>query len=575
MKRKLACILCTFAILLSVISGSFTVRAEGGAEETVYAESLKIGDAFEFGYYPQTVVSDRTLINQLDSIEADMRSYGYVVPYSDTAVDMSYSDITYDGNKYRKVYIGSYRNSGWEQNQAQYQHGYYSKCIYYFKWEPIQWTVMKTDESVVAHADLVLDEKVYRNANEAYWENSDIRTWLNGDFYASAFSEENKAVMVTEEVENKTNADSHIYGGENTFDKVWLLSYYEMTSDNGFPAMVLDKDAFLDASDYAYSQGACYGIDDGYSKVGYFLRDVGTTAAYVCYDSSIFTKSFRAESRAKRFISCREHQGVLPVIAISKTAEITNKTLSSSESEDTSNDSIPETPGNSTQQATDEKEAKACLHTVITKITDTPADFSRAGTVKYRCKTCGKTVKTENRAKVQSVRLNKKNYVFVSNTITPEVIIKTSDGKFLDTANYSVTFVKRNNNKTVTKINRSGQYKAIVVLKEEYTGKKTVYFSVKPAKPKVTSCKKIKKGLIVKWKKPKEKCKYNIIVADNKKFKNAKSYSASSKKGKLTLKKVKAGKKYYIRLKAVKKVTVDGRKAYMYSKYSKKKAVKT
>ena len=569
MKRKTVCLICAFVIFMSAFSGAFSVCANEEAGEKVIAASLKTGDVFEFGYYPQTVVSDRALINQLDSVEAKMISYGYRYFNSDVTVDMSYADITYNCDRYRKVYIGSYRNSGWEENQAQYKHGYYSKCTYYFKWEPIQWTVMQTDGRITAHANVVLDEKVYRDADEAYWENSDMRAWLNGEFYSAAFSEENKAVMLNEEVENKMNSVSHAYGGENTNDRVWLLSYYEMTAENGFKQSLSESGAFVDACDYAYSQGANSGVSDGYSKVEFFLRDVGSTSACVCCDTSILVRPYLFESRAKKYTSCRSVLGVLPVIAISQTAEITNKTLPLPETEDISGGESSGNPEGGEEQGAGENETLPCQHTALLKKVETPGGFSQAGTVTYRCKACGKTLKTESRAKIQSVKLNKKQYVYFSKAVTPKVIIKTSDGKALNAANYSVSLIKRSNNKTVKKIKQSGQYKAVVKFKGEYSGEKTFYFSVKPAKPKITACKKGGQGITIKWKKPKEGCSYSVEIADNKKFKGAKKYSAPSKKGKLTVKGLAKGKKYYIRIRAVKKVTVDGKKAYMYSRYSK------
>ena len=594
MIKRMLVILSAVIFAASSLIPCFTAY---GSEGKIAAKDLAVRDTFEFGYYPQSKVEDRALIDALSAIETEMTDYDYYHTDTGNKCEMSYADITYNGNKYRKVHIGSYRNSGWEQNQAQYQHGYYSNCEYYFKWEPIRWTVMKTDENVIAHADLVLDEKTYRNADEAYWENSDIRTWLNSDFYASAFSEENKAVMVTEEVENKINADSHIYGGENTLDKVWLLSYYEMTADNGFPAMVLDKDAFLDASDYAYSQGACYGVDDGYSKVGYFLRDVGATAASVCYDSSIFTRPYMVGNRAKRFISCRNHLGVLPVIAISKTAEIANSVIPSSEPGNTpddgeggsdspqnpsgeKNDGTPKTPetpageGSETQKPAGYGKEATCNHSQLVKTVKKKADFSSNGELVYKCKSCSKEISKKSVPSLKSVKLDSREYVYKSGAVSPVITVKNSKGAAVKTDGYSVKFINRKNNKAVSSVKQVGQYKAVITFKGEYSGEKALYFSVKPSAPKIKSYKKTKKGIKIKWKKSSPTGEYQLLVADNKKFKSAKAYKASAKKSAKLIKKLKKGKKYYVKIRSCKTVKVDKRKAYMYSDWSKTKTVK-
>ena len=93
------------------------------------------------------------------------------------------------------------------------------------------------------------------------------------------------------------------------------------------------------------------------------------------------------------------------------------------------------------------------------------------------------------------------------------------------------------------------------------------------AKPKSASIKKVKaakKAISVIWKKVSGVKGYQIQVATDKKFKKNKK-TVIIKKQKTTVKKLKAKKKYYVRIRTYK--TVNGKKVY--SSWSKVKSVKT
>ena len=92
----------------------------------------------------------------------------------------------------------------------------------------------------------------------------------------------------------------------------------------------------------------------------------------------------------------------------------------------------------------------------------------------------------------------------------------------------------------------------------------------KPAKMKTPTVKAGKKKLTVSWKKVKNADGYRIQYSTNSRFKKAKSLNCSKKTSKATIKKLKSGKKYYIRIRAYKKV--NGRKYY--GNWSKLKSVK-
>lgn len=65
------------------------------------------------------------------------------------------------------------------------------------------------------------------HANE--WANCSLRTWLNNDFYDSAFDDAAKAAIVTCELYNSYAERYNKSGGSDTKDNVFILSYSEVS----------------------------------------------------------------------------------------------------------------------------------------------------------------------------------------------------------------------------------------------------------------------------------------------------------------------------------------------------------
>lgn len=119
-----------------------------------------------------------------------------------------------------------------------------------------------------------------------------------------------------------------------------------------------------------------------------------------------------------------------------------------------------------------------------------------------------------------------------------------------------------------------GKYSVTVTMKGKYTGKKTVSFRINPKGTAVQKLTKGRKQMKVTWKAQKTQVSgYRIQYSTSSKFKKdthiktVKSYKTKS----LKVKKIKAKKKYYVRIQTYK--TVGGIKYY--SGWSKAKSVKT
>ena len=95
--------------------------------------------------------------------------------------------------------------------------------------KPIEWIVMKNEgNQVLLLSKYVLDAKPYNEElEEVTWETSDIRQWLNNEFYTTAFNKTEKAKIQTSLIKNEDNSEYGTSGENDTEDKVFLLSEKE------------------------------------------------------------------------------------------------------------------------------------------------------------------------------------------------------------------------------------------------------------------------------------------------------------------------------------------------------------
>ena len=95
--------------------------------------------------------------------------------------------------------------------------------------KPIEWIVMKNEgNQVLLLSKYVLDAKPYNEElEEVTWETSDIRQWLNNEFYTTAFNKAEKARIQTSLIKNEDNSGYGTNAGNDTEDKVFLLSEKE------------------------------------------------------------------------------------------------------------------------------------------------------------------------------------------------------------------------------------------------------------------------------------------------------------------------------------------------------------
>ncbi|MCR5113189.1 MAG: DUF6273 domain-containing protein [Acholeplasmatales bacterium] len=208
-----------------------------------------------FGTYPQTKVTDNALIDKLNQLAGDLPTsdnkynwtdYNYYISSNVTSF-MYYQDIDYNNDgayDYRGVYFTQYRPYDVEKMASSYgnpstytyqnENEYVINEVYWFSFDPIEWNILKEDNGkALIIANLILDSQDYypssspssfnHNGGNGFannYELSNIRKFLNDNFYNIAFNDLQKEIIELTEVDNSSVCN-------NTNDKLFLLSLQE------------------------------------------------------------------------------------------------------------------------------------------------------------------------------------------------------------------------------------------------------------------------------------------------------------------------------------------------------------
>ena len=157
--------------------------------------------------------------------------------------------------------------------------------------EPIEWKILDESENgKLLISRYVLDNVSYNNEyKEVTWETCTLRSWLNNEFYNSAFNIEEQLLIPS--VDNENN-DLVAEGGNNTDDKVFCLSldeaakYYNFTYDQ-YAYFGFCKDMITEPTAYAKERGVWTkvlskddnNIDYAEAPKGYIDGCIGKTGA--------------------------------------------------------------------------------------------------------------------------------------------------------------------------------------------------------------------------------------------------------------------------------------------------------
>ena len=202
----------------------------------------KDGKTMTYGLYPQTYVNDSSLISALNELTTPESNGWYL----------------YNNEYYAKLSAKPYSSNYVFNDGTKIVSG----TTYWFKCEPITWKVLSSDNGeYYLLSSVLLDAHRYAASSNNY-KNSEIRSWLNGDFYNTAFALDNTYVYATI-VDNSaatTDKYNNKYVCANTGDKVFLPSWKDYTTVNyGFPAETSDSNArYCKTTDWARARGASY-----------------------------------------------------------------------------------------------------------------------------------------------------------------------------------------------------------------------------------------------------------------------------------------------------------------------------
>ena len=231
---------------------------------------------YAYGIYPQSVVlDDLSLLSALNALDDSAKGpNGWYL---------------YQGTYYAKMttskYISGERFDNWESIGK--------NKTYWFVCEPIEWKAIATSEKeAYLLSTTILDNKPFypntdrRTIDEktVYPNNyfySDIRAFLNNDFFASAFAL-GSAYVKTTDVDNSaktTDTGHNDYACEDSQDKVFLPSYRDyMNVDYGFVNSEAASDTrYARASEYSRAlEIMCDFSEASYRLCGpYFTRSPG------------------------------------------------------------------------------------------------------------------------------------------------------------------------------------------------------------------------------------------------------------------------------------------------------------
>ena len=244
-----------------------------------------------YGLYPQTNVDDSSLISALNELKTPGTN-GYYF---------------YENAYYAKVRATPKISSYTFDNGTTIVSG----TTYWFKCEPITWNILSnSDGEYYILSSLLLDVHRYDNDSNNY-KDSEIRSFLNKDFYNSAFALSDSHIQTTTVDNSASTTDSgeNPYFCDNTQDKVFLPSYQDyINSSYGFDTSTGSTDTrYCKTTDWARARGSRYYLSSPYLYNGYYWTRspnsdpfYNNIAWYVGNDGSLYGNNVSEADRSVR-----------------------------------------------------------------------------------------------------------------------------------------------------------------------------------------------------------------------------------------------------------------------------------
>ena len=171
--------------------------------------------------------------------------------------------------------------------------------------EPIEWLVLDNQgDRMLVISRYGLDSQEYNERRTSVtWETCGLRSWLNSEFYNTAFSDSEKALIRTTTLSNPDNAKYNTSGGNATNDNVFCLSIDEAKAYFGADSKdsngnTINKARATKPTAYAVAMGAWTSSSTEWygGNCEWWLRSPGVDQGYaagVGYYGNVFEYGFR------------------------------------------------------------------------------------------------------------------------------------------------------------------------------------------------------------------------------------------------------------------------------------------
>ena len=236
-------ILCVFAIIIVLALLLFVGKV-------IYENVTDSIDNSEFrkSVLDAKVVTDynvETFAEDMDSVE-----FGKYIQKSDKKYDEENEEENEEETSIENIEEKTTSNESVENEQVKEE----------IEKDKIKWIILEKDEK--NHRALLLSKYILdmhgfnENRNDFSWETSEIRHWLNNDFYNQVFDESEKRKICEVELESIVDYGRDIKDKRKTNDKVFLLSleemkkYFSFTRENQY-GVIFGKNATAKETDYA------------------------------------------------------------------------------------------------------------------------------------------------------------------------------------------------------------------------------------------------------------------------------------------------------------------------------------
>ncbi|MBE6712504.1 MAG: hypothetical protein E7580_03160 [Ruminococcaceae bacterium] len=216
MKKKILS-LFTFFVALVLLAVSLTsCQGQSGAQENAEGSNKNLGEK-KYKYEEATAFLDKgdkenaiLALRNCDEKEAAAKR-------KDLYISL-YGEEFY--NKVRKAKVGDIITFGSLDQDDNESNGK----------EPIEWIVLEKEKDgrLVLITKYAIERVSYhKKAEDVTWETCYIRSWLNKGFLDDCFTKEEQWIIPTSYVVNNDNPLYGTDGGNDTYDKVFLLSIEE------------------------------------------------------------------------------------------------------------------------------------------------------------------------------------------------------------------------------------------------------------------------------------------------------------------------------------------------------------